>query len=364
MISLRTTSIIVLCCATWLFGQTVKRDRNEGTFSIPASNTMGSTNLSAYIATGAMYGSDGYRIDPIVGARIGIADLMQFSAQTIIENFRKIGLTQAHLQMTLPGNDKLRFFGLAARADLYLSTAIDTISFTVDSSKPEYSPFLNASAIIDLDWLALNKQVPLKTYLYGGLADNAQELFRYDQIGISLGLEWKMYAHAIFLESGMGFYKEKRQKLCPAGDRGYEQNIWWVQGGGRYRFFNRFSLVGTIRLPLLQHLKDVHPLPFDLVGIALRLEIPMLFKETNTEAIRTLVFMENKKAQTSATPEDFSTKTSGEKLIGELNNSFNELDNENQSFDYNNDKEELTKKREEIQKKMDEIELLLKDVDQ
>jgi len=337
---------------------TVKRERNEATLGTAAANVAGNGNIGVFASFGGTYGGAGLHLAPAVGAQIGIGGLMQFSAQSAFSDFREVGPIEAHLQATLPGNDGLRLFGLGLSGDLYLSTANDTVSLGVDSSKSEYKPNICASLMADLDWISKFKNVPLKTYLLVSLADNPQVLFRYYQLAVAAGFEWKMYRHSIFADVGAGFYNEKKNKLNISGDGGFKQYYAWVMPGGRYRLFNRVSIMGGVKIAVFEKVNTkindpLTPVPF---ALHVRSDIPLLFKETNTEAIRTLVFMEQEKQKNGAMARrgaiggdegssfDFSLDTLGE---------------DQSMLDFGEDEGQMKLRREEIQKRMDDIEKLL-----
>jgi hypothetical protein len=168
-------SVIAALCGVMLLlylsspCQTVKRGREEGTSSIPASNVMGNGNITAFITGSGGYSLDGFVLDPALGGRVGVTDILQLSAQMVPVSSRGIGPIEAHLQVTTPANDKLRFFGIALFADLYLSTMQDTLGRASAKDKPEYNSYPSASMVIDLDWLAVKRWLPLKTYLRVGM---------------------------------------------------------------------------------------------------------------------------------------------------------------------------------------------------
>ena len=358
------TTIKTTICALLLFfivdGQTVKRGRNEGTMSIPASNVMGNGNLDFYLETAARYSLGAFVVDPVVGAQIGISDMMQLSGRFIPVAKNGLGPVEAHLQITTPDNNTLRLFGAALRGDLFLSSAQDTSSGTAQKDKPEYNPYLLASLIVDADWLALWKTLPLKTYLAAGMADNVDLLPYYNQLYFKFAVEWKMYKHSTYFALGAGLYQEKSTRLSP-GDDGYRQNYFWIEPGGRYRLWNRVSLVGAVKLSLFQNVKDKNPVHPELFKMSLRVEAPILFKETNTEAIRTLVFMERKKEKAADGIE--KKIVAGKSLLGDVNASLIGLQDSTDKSDFLEEKEAMKKHREETQKKMDEIEQLFIQLD-
>lgn len=340
-------------------GQTVNRGRDEGTLSIPASNAMGNGNIDLFIASDERYSLSGFMFDPILGARIGISDMMQLTGQFIPVSKSFIGPVEAHLQITMPGNDNLRFFGMALSADLFLSSAPDTLSSTAQADKPEYNPYLFPSFLADLDWLALSKILPFKMYLSLGMVDNVDLLPTYDQISLKAALEWKMFQHSAFASAGAGFYKEKSSRLGP-GDASYKQSYFWIEPGGRYRLFGRFSVVGAVKLALFENTKEDNPLQPELFKISIKIEAPLLFRETNTEAIRTLIFMERKKEKKS---DSFEKRVAtGKNLISDMSAALMGPQDSLDALD-SDSKEAMKKRREETQKKMDEVEALFKQLD-
>jgi hypothetical protein len=340
-------------------GQTVKRGRNEGTLSVPASNVMGNGNINLFIASDARYSLQGFMFDPVLGGQIGISDMMQLTGQFIPVSKSFIGPVEAHLQITTPGNDKLRLFGIALSGDLFLSSSQDTMSSTAQADKPEYNPYLFPSLIADFDWLALWKFVPFKMYLSLGMVDNVDLLIKYDQIALRSGLEWKMFQHSAFACAGAGFYKEKSSRTGP-GDATYKQSYFWIEPGGRYRLFGRFSIIGSAKLTLFENAKEKNPFQPELLKITIKAEAPLLFRETNTEAIRTLIFMERKKEKKS---DSFEKRVAnGKNLINDMSSSLMGPQDSLETSDLDL-KDSMKKRREETQKKMDEVEALFRQLD-
>jgi hypothetical protein len=362
-------SVVLACCfflVSSLSGEaTVKRGRNEGTMNIAASNVIGNGNISLsagtcghYLRRGRNLDSIGFRVDPTVGLQVGISNILEFRAQTAFTNFSGLGTSDAHVQFTLPGNDRLRFFGAALCGDLYLSTTVDTISSSATSGKPEYNSFMTPSVTLDMDWLALFKSFPLKTYLRFSMADEPALLHRYEQLLFVSGFEWKMYNNSYFADIGAGFYKEKRLDAYP-GDSIYGQRIVWFEPGIRYRLFGKFSLLGSFRMAGYQKLKEHRPLPATILRGAFQIVIPLLFKETNTEAIRTLVFMEREKVEKKNTIT--TSFEQGKRVESGLDKEFKSLQLKSDLPGAEQEKEEM-KKRQEIQQKMDEIEKMLEEI--
>jgi hypothetical protein len=351
-------ALSLLFCLQGMAEISVKRGRDEGTMNIPASNVVGNGNITLFGGGYGSYGSIGLRVDPALGLRVGISNIMQIRAQTAFTNFTGLGTSEAHVQLTSPFNDRLRFFGVALAGSLYLLTSVDTIGASATVGKPDYNSFMGISGIIDLDWLALFKKFPLKTYLSVSMADEPTLLFRYDQLALKTGFEWKMYQNSWFADAGAGLYKEKRNGSF-RGDSTYAQRIVWFEPGMRYRLYGQFSIIASFRLAVYQDLKPRHPLPTSALRAAATLELPLLFKETNTETIRTLVFMEQIKEK----KKDNVTQNieQGKRVDSGLDKDFKSMNLKSDIPDSEEEKAEL-RKREEIQKKMDEIEKLLEEL--
>lgn len=351
--------------------ESVVRGRNEGTATIAASNVPGNRNLTLFadLGTGVRHtpqqGEVDLGADVGLGGAIGVADIMELSARFTAEDFAGIGPAEAHLRITTPRNDRLRFLGIALSGDLYLTTSLDTISETTEASKPLYSPELFGSAVIDLDWLALQNKVPIKTYLAGGLVDDPQLLYRYNQLSFRGGLEWKGYRHSLFFEGCAALYKEKGHRLNGnIPDLGYEQMYGRLRPGARYRIRDRFSLVGSIGVTVFQKTKQTDPLVPELFSAAVRFEAPLAFRETDTEAIRTMVFVQRQKEQLRNRGATARERDSlGQASFGNQLESLEELGMGTESFDYSREKQELRKRREETRKKMEEIEKLLREIE-
>jgi hypothetical protein len=344
---------------------TLKRGRNEGTMNIAASNVIGNGNISIvtggfgnYLQRGRGFDSVGFRIDPTVGIQVGISNILEFRAQTAFTNFSGLGTSEAHIQFTSPGNDHLRFLGWALCGDLYLSTAIDTTSSSATSGKPEYNSYLTPSFTVDMDWLALFKLFPLKNYLHFSMVEEPFLLHRYEQISCIAGFEWKMVQNSYFIDIGTGLYKEKSNGSFK-GDAGYDQRIAWFEPGVRYRLFGAVCLLGSLRVTGYQRLKERRPLPVTLLHGGFQITIPLLFKETNTEAIRTLVFVERAKVEKKNTIT--TSFEQGKRIESGIDKDFRSLQLKSDTPGSDQEKEEL-KKRQDIQQKMDEIEKMLEEI--
>ncbi len=347
--------------ASDVLASTVARGREEGTFYVPGSNVIGSGNITAYASGGTWYSLGGFTFNPVIGGIIGVGSILQGSAQLQLIGKRGLGPVEAHVTVTLPKNDNLRLFGVSLAGDLFLSTTADTISATSDTSKPEFSPFFFPSITADCDVIARIPSLPLKAYISVGFADQPTLLFRYSQLAIKGGLEARLYKHSFFVDGGVGLYKEKPTRLNGmVGDNGFTQGYVWIGPGGRYRLRDRFSIVGSIKFALVQFLKTSKPLTPDLIGLGIRIEAPVYYRETNTEAIRSLVFMEREKTIRAATAgKDVHTKEYFETLHLDLDT----ISGKRETFDFSAENEKLVKERAAVQEKMDTLEQMLNEID-
>lgn len=337
----------------------VRRARNEGTMNIPASNVLGNGNMIAGGLLSCSYASTGLRLDPGGSLAVGVADFMQVAGKMAFTNFTSLGSTEAHLQLTLPNNDQLRFLGVSLSGDLYLSTTMDTLTGSAIAGRPDYHAYLRPSLIADLDWIARYKTFPLKTYVALSMVDDQDLLYLYTQLALRLGVEWKMYQNSFSVDLGLGFYKENARKESKfAGDNAFLQERLWIEPAIRYRLFERFSLIAGIRALVVQRVKNIRPLQPTYIRISCGIQMPLLFRETNTEAIRTMLFIEGQK-----TMQPDSISSSIAKGTSVNTDSALDLDGIPADAANSNSEKESLKRREEIQQKMEEIERLLEDLE-
>lgn len=348
--------MIVLVLTSPCYAQDVRRGRNEGTINIPASNVAGNRNITLSGTLRGNVGKHSSMLKSMIAGKIGIADILQGYVSTSVVNFRKLGLTEVHGQFTLPNNDGLRFFGIALCGDLFLSTAMDTISGEAISGRPDFHFYFRPSLICDQDWIAIDKKKSFKTYQLLSMADDADLLFQYDQLSFKLGAEWKTYRNSYFVDASVGLYKEKKTSVF-SGDKSYKQQKIWLEPGVRLRLRNRFCLLSSIRFLLLQRVKPERSLPPQYISMSLSFEAPVYFRETNTEAIRTLIFMGNAKDK----EKDRITRSieQGKPIKTDFETGFEELAPDESDIDQ---QKEALRKKEEIQNKMEEIEKLLEDL--
>jgi hypothetical protein len=353
-----TLTLVCGCLLSAIHAQSIKRGRNEGTYNIGASNVIGSGNITLETSIKSRYGGKGFSIDPDGSLTVGITDMLQFSGYLSLSNFKTLGAAQANAQITLPRNNTFRFFGIALQGSLFLSTEMDTVSKTATSGKPEYHSYIRPSMVIDVDWMSRFENLPLKTYIWLGTYDNSDLLFKYSQLATRLGIEWRNMQNSLFTDFGLGLYKEKKTVSSP-GEKRYSQMTLWIEPGARYRLFQRISLIGALRILIIQKTKPVNGLIPNYVRLSLGIQLPITYKETNTEAIRTMMFIEKQKIQ----QQDIISKSISEQkeMRTDFEINFEDLDNK-LSPDQN--EQDAIKRREDIKKKMDEIEKILESIDE
>ena len=107
---------------------------------------------------------------PDVGGVIGLANFLHLEVSGIPWDGEKLGATTARLQLTLPGNDNLRVFGLGLALNATLSTEEDV--YSRGETTPGFDPLLSFTVMADLDWIKVSPSLPLKLYVnYASLDD-------------------------------------------------------------------------------------------------------------------------------------------------------------------------------------------------
>ncbi|MBL8028989.1 MAG: hypothetical protein JNL74_21380 [Fibrobacteres bacterium] len=273
----------------------IKREREESPPGIEASNTMGFGNV--WMRGNLLFNyreNSGARIEPHAAAGLGLANnLAVWGGAVIFEGSYKklIGKADAHVKVTLPGNDNFRFFGFGVQGDLILSSDKDTLSSTTDTNRPSYSPIIGFTAMADFEIIKIVKTLPLKAYINFSTIDDDRLLTEWKQQSYRFALEWKGERNCFYAGSRYGRYTEKHAKT---GATPADASAITSFGGLRFRPIDRLAIMitGLFSIPLSDGPDFVR------YGLTTSLEMPIFFRETNTEAIRTLVMMENSKPQT------------------------------------------------------------------
>jgi hypothetical protein len=288
-----------LCHGT-VFGQ-IKRSRAEGMPDVAASNTIGFGNiwLRSHMSFSARSNEELF-VEPYLAAGLGLSHNMSLfvGAVPFEGGFKQvIGKGDVHLKLTLPFNDNLRFLGVAVQGDMVFSTEQDTTSVGQSSDRPAFTPRPGVTVMCDIDLIKLIKALPFKLYVNASLIDNDRLLARYSQVSLRGGLEYKGPRHSIFIGGRYGLYKKLSRNREESERARFDRKVIYVTPGVRYRLFSRFSVVGSARFPVLTNIPDTSTtLYYEKFGIRLGLEFPLFFRETNTEAIRGMIFLERRKA--------------------------------------------------------------------
>jgi len=336
----------------------VKRLRSESPSSIAASNVIGSGNVAVAAGMVSSITGKAISVDPLIDGRIGIGGVMQLSASARLLNFNTIGPMEAHLQATLPSKKSLRFFGMAIRGDMFLSTAQDTISLTADSTRPEYAPFLSVAFFLDQDWISLYNSLPIKTYQALYFSDDPQQMYRYDQVSFRFAVEYKKFQHSYHATIGVSMFKEGKSKINEIADKGYEQSVIWIEPGIRYRLKNIYAITAHAKIAVNQNLKAENPLQYPMLSASCKVHIPLLFTQTNEEAVRTLMFLNQQEEKNVKKQGPVSDVRQAVTLEQEVQQQMGE-----ETFDYKKEQLELQRRRKETKEQMQQIEQLLRELE-
>jgi hypothetical protein len=289
------TLILILLSAISVFPQ-IKREREESPPGIEASNTMGFGNVWMRGNMLFLYRENsGSRIEPHGSAGLGLANnLAVWGGAVIFEGSYKrlIGKADAHVKATLPYNDNLRFFGFGIQGDLVLSSDKDTFSTHTDTSRPAYTPIIGFTAMADFEIIKLIKTVPLKIYLNFSTTDDDRLLSEWNQQSYRFAVEWKSERNCFYGGAKFGRYTKKNPAV---GEVKLTPSIITSFAGLRFRPIDRIAVfvTGIFSIPLAEGPDYVR------YGLTTGIEMPLFFRETNAEAIRSLVMMENSKTMTS-----------------------------------------------------------------
>jgi len=343
----------------------VKRSRSEGLVEVRASNTEGFSNIWIFADTELRYietagGTGRIELIPRLGGKIGLASLMQLSGSTGVPKGRTLGTTQLHVQITTPGNNNLRLLGLGVSGDLMLSSVLDTVDG--QEGAPRFVPYPGFTAMLDLDLIKKMTWLPLKLYANVTNLDDEKLLPFFEQISIRGGLEYKGSRNSLFVGGNLGIYKER-----PANQSGttllttggsFDQFVLYASSGLRWRIGQGMNLVGRLNV-LLGSIGTSPLLPKRAYALTVSWEAPLYFKDTDTEAVRTLIFVEKRRksmrgtvrADTTAGPVG-SILPGASTGVGTSRRIFGE--------DYYKRREELKRHRQQALKEMEKIEEMLK----
>ncbi|MFC1584441.1 hypothetical protein ACFL5V_02720 [Fibrobacterota bacterium] len=236
-----------------------------------------------------------FLLTPNVTGMIGLTSFLHLEVSSIPWTGEKIGITTSSLKFTLPGNDNLRTFGFGGTANVTLSTEENVI--TTQKETPAFNPIISFTAIADWDLIKKFPQFPAKVYFNYSNADNYRLHQLYHQHKTKLGFELKGERQSTYVKTGIALYVEKEPEdpYLKFYAFGRNTSILTEMGiGYRKRFTRRVPFTCLIDIEF----DPIHPLRF-LDGelskspqLSFAIEMPIYYKETHTEALRSLVFME------------------------------------------------------------------------
>lgn len=212
----------------------VKRSRGESMPTFIGANTIGFGNLWGEIETSLREDRGFIKLEPMVWGEIGLSEVMALKAGMFPFETGLIGKTNVQLKLTLPRNDNLRAFGLAAVGQLFLSTEEDTISPAQDEERPKFSPEIGFTGIMDYDLVKVFPRFPLKFYANVTTLDYDRLLPVFTQIAIKGGLEFKEPLWSVFGTTRWALYKTKLTKYTKEGSQ-FDHRAFILGGGFRYR---------------------------------------------------------------------------------------------------------------------------------
>ncbi len=348
---LLTAFVLVAAIELWA---DLKRSRTEDLVDVRASNTEGFSNIwVGFDLPVELRDSNAIVAEPRLCGRVGLSSLLHLSGSTGIPKGRTIGTTEIHAQITMPGNDRLRFLGLAASGDMLLTKQAKPGDIT-----PAFRPYLGFTLIADLDLIAKLPWLPLK--IYANLTNMGSEtiMLYFAPICALGGVEYKGSRHSLFAGGQIMLLKQNPFEDQPPPSGRYDQLLFYVYPGMRYRLSDRISIVGRARW-LLVSSGDSRYLPKRTMGVSVSAEMPLLFKDTDAEALRSLIFVERKRKSLHAAAKSPPAATQGGLAAFLPADSLNNGDARQRSDDYFRQREELRKNRQKALEDMKKIEEML-----
>jgi hypothetical protein len=345
----------------------LKRSRGEGLVEMQASNTEGFSNIWIGVDAGLeQRDQTSLLFDPKFAGVIGLAPFMQLSGSMgVPKGIRDLGTTFLSVRITLPGNDNLRLFGVGVSGDLLLSSIPDTIR---SKKAPQRMRKPGITLLADIDLIKKMPWLPLKFYFNASTMEDEQIMLAFDPLSFRAGAEYKGDRHSYFVSGSFGLYKESSGGAAGTGaSNTYDNATFTLFPGVRYRIGNRMSLVARAKMMLFTKGSSQY-LPQKIMGLSFLWEMPIHFKDSNAEAIRALVFVEQKKKiYNQAENPSVKTKSGKEKTAlpdGTLRGDqasllSDESMNSIMGEDYFRQKEELKKHREQALDEMKKIEEML-----
>lgn len=237
---------------------------------------------------------------PTVGATVGLADYLHVEFQGVPWDGEKLGAATAGLKVTLPGNDGLRVFGLGASLNATLSTEEDI--YSRGETTPGFDPILHWTLMADIDWIKVSPSLPVKLYANYSSLDDYRLVRAYAQHGFRFAAEYKGFRRGAYVRGGVLFYKPLATRFKPEPDGEYLPALFEMGFGYRARLGDRIVVTADIGFdpssPLSFYNHEARKPP----KVEIAMEAPLVFTETRAEAIRALIFNDERRKRIRSRP--------------------------------------------------------------
>jgi hypothetical protein len=225
---------------------------------------------------------------PELGGIIGLANFLQLEVSGIPWDGEKLGATTARLQLTLPGNDNLRVFGLGLGLNATLSTEEDI--YSRGSTTPGFDPLLFLTVMADLDWIKVLPSLPLKFYLNYASLDDYRLAHAYAQHRVAFAAEYKGSRKGYWARVSAQLYRPLATRFNPDPGKSFLAPFFELGIGYRTMVGNRLTFTAEASLD------PIHPVSFYSreaarpPRLSVGFQAPLVYNETRAEAIRALIF--------------------------------------------------------------------------
>lgn len=227
---------------------------------------------------------------PELGATIGLANFLHLEVSGVPWDGEKLGATTARLQITLPGNDNLRVFGIGASLDATLSTEEDI--YSRGATTPGFDPLFSFSVMADLDWIKVLPSAPFKFYFNYASLDDYRLAHAYAQHRFALAGEYKGSRRGYWIRLATLLYRPLATRFNPDPSGAWLPPFYELGVGFRTMMGNRVSFTAEASLD------PAHPISFydreasKPPRFSVAFSAPLVYNETRAEAIRALIFNE------------------------------------------------------------------------
>ncbi len=318
--------VLLLCLGLYVFTAqaAIKHSRAEGLPELFASNTVGlgdiwlSIGFSSYFKTLTVHndvltalvdssyqkdiqrvvGSDSkvrrdILVAPDLHGIIGLTNFLHLEITNTPWDGEKIGATTAHLKLTTPGNDNLRVLGIAISMNATLAT--DESAKLSGKSTPGFDPQLSVTAIADADLIKWWPSFPMKLYFNYSNLDEVRLAHTYEQHVFQVAWEYKSEKVGYYVKAGAYLYKPLPNPSDSMTKLNYLPLFYDIGFGYKKNVLDKFSCVAGASIDLFKpfafYSSESHKSPklfFQITG-------PLWQQETRAEAIRALIFHEQKR---------------------------------------------------------------------